>query len=112
MNPEDLTDGELTELWEAGTVFENGIAHSDHLRIAWTLLRRCPREQAVARLQEGTKRACEAHGCPEKYSEELTARWSVTIAAALDEVPAPGSLDELLERHPELRRGGHFVRSV
>ena len=112
MDPEDLTDDELTEIWEAGTVFDNGIAHSDHLRIAWTLLHRYPRELALARLQEGTKRACDAHGCPDKYSEELTERWSVAIAAAMDEVPHPGSLHEMLERHPELQCGGHFAPSA
>jgi hypothetical protein len=108
VRPGDLTDDELTAQWEAGTVFENGIAHSDHLRITWTLLRRHPREMAFTRLQEGTKRSCDVHGCPEKYSEELTERWSVAIAAAMDEVPRPTTLLELLERHPELRRGGHF----
>ena len=105
MDPGDLTDDELTEMWEAGTVFENGIARTDHLRIAWTLLRSHPRELAFARLQEGTKRACNVHGCPDRYSEELTKRWSVSIADAMDEVPRPSSLHQMLERHPELRRG-------
>jgi len=104
-----LTEDErLAERWERGERLERAITHEEHLRIAWVLLRRHGREAGSRRLLEGTRRACEVHGVPERFDADLTARWSGAIADALEQRPAPGSLAELLERHPELRDGGRF----
>ena len=102
-----MTDDELTDAWEAGTVFATGITHEQHVRIALLLHRRYCAEEAEARLVAGTRRACIAHGCPEKFDAELTRRWSAAIAsvAAIDPEQDAGAL---LSRHPELLRGDLF----
>ncbi len=103
-----MTDDELTEAWEAGTVFATGVTHEQHVRIAWVLHRRYRPEEAQARLVAGTRRACIVHGCPEKFDAELTRRWSEAIASA-----AAGDLsrdaDAFLRGHPELLRGDLFA---
>ena len=100
-----MTDEELTDAWEAGNEFPGGISHVQHLRIAWTLHRRHGADQARARLLDGTSRACEVHGCPEKFDAALTERWANTIARAIDQDGLHPNADAFLAAHPELRRG-------
>lgn len=106
MAPEqNLDDERLAERWEAGDRFADGISHEEHVRIAWVLLRRYGRTVGGQRLLDGTRRACEAHGVPEKFDEELTRRWTDVIARAMDSTPDVESSGELLARHPQLRDG-------
>jgi hypothetical protein len=79
-----VTDDELTDAWESGSQFPGGVSHSQHLRIAWVLHRRHGPEEALRRLLTGTKRACEVHGCPEKFDAALTERWARAIAEAAE----------------------------
>jgi hypothetical protein len=75
-------EDELTDAWEAGDVFPAGVSHLEHLRIAWVSHRRHGPAKARRRLVRGTKRACEAHGCPEKFDAALTERWARAIVEA------------------------------
>jgi len=103
-----MTDDELTDAWEAGAVFEDGVSHWDHLPIAWVLHRRHGPDEAAWRLLSGTKRACEVHGCPEKFDARLTARWAQAIAEAAQRDGLGASPDHVFDSHPELRRGDLF----
>jgi hypothetical protein len=105
-----LTDERFAERWERGEAPSAGISHEEHLRIAWVLLRRHGREAGGRRVLDGTRRACEAAGVPERFDARLTRRWTDALADALEEPPVPGSLSELLARHPELRDGRRFGR--
>jgi hypothetical protein len=105
-----MTDDELTDAWEAGNVFDGGISHPQHIRIAWILNQRHGPEQARLRLLSGTMRACEAHGCPEKFDADLTERWSRAISEAIERDGLGTDADEFLVAHPELRRGDLFGR--
>jgi hypothetical protein len=100
-----VTDEELTDAWEAATVFPRGISHEQHLRIAWVLHRRHGREEARARLMSGTKRACVIHGCPEKYDAALTERWAQAIAEAIERDGAEATARRFLDAHPQLQDG-------
>jgi hypothetical protein len=103
-----LTDDELTDAWLAGERLPGGISHDQHLRIAWVLIRRHGGVQAEQRLVSGTRRACEAHGVPEKFDEALTRRWAHAIAE-LVERDGPGvSAGAFIIAHPELGEGGRF----
>ena len=102
-----MTDEELTDAWESGTVFATGISHEQHVRIALVLHRRYRPDEAQARLVAGTRRACIAHGCPEKFDAELTRRWSAAIASVAASDPAQDA-EAFLRRHPELLRGDLF----
>jgi len=96
---------ELTDAWEAGSVFPGGVSHPQNLRITWVLHRRHGPEQAKARLLDGTKRACDAHGCPEKFDPALTARWADAIAQLIERDGPTSNTDEFLAAHPALQRG-------
>jgi hypothetical protein len=100
-----VTDEELTDAWEAATVFPDGISHEQHLRIAWVLHRRYGPEEATARLMRGTKRACAAHSCPEKFDAALTERWAHAIADAIERDGAETTASRFLDAHPQLQRG-------
>ncbi len=104
-----VTDDELTDAWEAGTVFPDGVSHLQHLHIAWVLHRRHGPEEARTRLLSGKKRACEVHGCPEKFDATLTKRWARAIAQAIDRDGPYPTPDEFLGAHPELKRGDLLV---
>jgi hypothetical protein len=103
-----VTDDELTNAWESGSEFPGGVSHSQHLRIAWVLHRRHGPEEARSRLLSGTKRACDIHGCPEKFDAALTERWARAVAEAVDGDGFGPSADHFIARHPELRRGDLF----
>jgi hypothetical protein len=103
-----VTDEELTDAWEAGIVFAGGVSHQEHLRIAWVLHRRHGRQEARRRLLTGTKRACEVHGCPEKFDAGLTERWARAIAEAAERDGLGPSAGHFIANHPELRRGDLF----
>lgn len=103
-----MTDDELTDAWEAGAVFAGGVGHLDHLRIAWVLHRRHPPEEARRRLLSGTQRACEAHGCPEKFDAALTERWAQAIAGAAACDGLGPTAEHFIAAHPELQRGDLF----
>lgn len=105
-----VTDAELTDAWEAGTVFPGGVSHVQHLRIAWVLHRRHGPAEAETRLLMGTKRACEVHGCPEKFDAALTKRWARAIAEAAEADGLDATADDFIAAHPELRRGDLFGR--
>ena len=105
-----MTDDELTDAWEAGTVFPGGISHLQHLRIAWILHTRHGPQRARARLLKGTKRACALHGSPERFDAALTERWAQAVAEAIDRDDPNTTADEFLGAHPELLRGDHFGR--
>jgi hypothetical protein len=100
-----VTDEELTDAWEAGTVFPKGISHEQHLRIAWVLHRRYGPDEATALLMSGTKRACAAHGCPEKFDAALTERWADAIADAIDRDGAETTARRFLDAHTQLQNG-------
>ncbi len=103
-----VTDDELTDAWEAGAVFAGGLSHWNHLCIAWVLHRRHGRDEAARRLLTGTKCACEAHGCPERFDATLTARWARAIAEAAEGDGLRATPDHFFDSHPELRRGDLF----
>jgi hypothetical protein len=104
-----VTDEELTDRWEHGEVFAGGINHEQHLRIAWVLHRRHGAAEARKRLLDGTKTACERHGCPEKFNPTLTARWANAVASAMAGGSAGASATAFLEQHPHLLRSDLFT---
>lgn len=105
-----MTDEELTDLWKAGEIFGGGISHEQHLRIAWVLHRRHGAAEAKERLMNGTKSACERHGCPEKFDPAMTARWSDAVAAAIAADGAGPSAAAFLRGQPQLLRADLFGR--
>jgi hypothetical protein len=53
----------------------------------------------------GTRRACDVHGCPEKFDVSLTDRWAQAIADAINRDDPHTTADQFLTAQAELRRG-------
>lgn len=106
--PVAVTDDELTDAWEAGRAFPVGVSHSEHLRIAWVLHRRHGSDEACRRLLTGTRRACEVHGCAEKFDPELTKRWARAIAETAERDGLGRTAAQFVAAHPDVRRGDLF----
>ena len=100
-----MTDDELTDAWETGALFPGGVSHVQHLHIAWVLHQRHGPDQAKRRLIDGTKRACDVHGCPEKFDAALTERWADALATAIKHGGLKANADAFLAAHPALQRG-------
>lgn len=105
-----MDDDVLTDAWEAGTVFHDGVGvnHVEHLRIAWVLHLRHGRDEARRRLLAGTEQACALHGCLEKFDPILTERWAGAIADATQRDGFGATAAEFLAAHPRFLSGELF----
>jgi hypothetical protein len=97
-----VTDDELTDAWEA--VLDRSITHDEHLRIAFTLIRRWGQEEAERRLLSGTRANCEAMEAADRFDADLTARWADRIATCVGVHDEWASYDDFIARYPELQR--------
>lgn len=81
----------MLDEFEAGRISGSEFPHERHLRVAWGLSRRYPREEAFGRLAEGIRGIASRAGAPGKYHETMTRAWFELAAQA-----------ESLDAHPEL----------
>jgi hypothetical protein len=86
-----LSEETLLDDFESGRVDGSEFPHERHVRVAWGLSRRYPREDAFARLAAGIKDIAARAGVPGKYHETMTRAWFELVAQA-----------ESLDAHPEL----------
>ena len=77
--------------FEAGRIPGSEFPHERHLRVAWGLSRRYPREEAFRRFANGIRRIASRAGVPGKYHKTMTRAWFELAAQA-----------ESLDAHPEL----------
>ena len=89
-----MGENTLLDDFESGRI--HAFPHEHHVRVAWGLSRRYPREGAYARLSAGIRRLAAHEGVPGKYHETMTRAWFELVAQA-----------ETLDGHPEL-----FERSL
>src|SRR5689334_3914885 len=77
--------------FEAGNIANEDFPHERHVRVAWGLAQRHPRDEAFRRLVAGIKGIARRAGHPEAYHETITRAWFELVAGADD-----------LDRYPEL----------
>jgi hypothetical protein len=95
-----IPDGDtLLDDFEAGRIRGSDFPHERHVRVAWGLTRRYPREEAFARLEYGIRRIAADAGVPGKYHETMTRAWFELVAQA-----------KSLDAHPELFDSGLLGR--
>jgi len=71
MNKRPMTDDELIAAFEAGIPPEP-FHHVDHVKLAWTYLRRHPVLDVLTRLPQGLRALATASGKPDPYHETIT----------------------------------------
>jgi hypothetical protein len=94
-----MTDEELATRWEdcrLGRV----VTHAEHVRISWVLLSRYGTLDGGSRIVDGTLRNCVAMDATDRFDPDLTARWTESIASAVESSEA-ATVDKFLEEHPE-----------
>ena len=75
--------------------------HRDHLRMTFLSLRRLGVEAAIPAVADGIRFYAGANGAPRKYHQTLTRFWVLAVALTMELHPA-ASVEELLDRHPQL----------
>lgn len=81
----------LVDAFEAGEIDNSAFPHEHHVRVAWGLVQRYPREEAFERLAAGIRDMAARAGKPDAYHATITRAWFDLIAGA-----------ESLDRFPEL----------
>ena len=97
-----MTDQELIRCFEAAEEPPGGFHHREHVRVAWSYLRRDPWLTALERFRSGLRRFAEARGKPELYHETITTAFVVLIAERLDACGRDSSWEEFAARNADL----------
>jgi hypothetical protein len=97
-----MTDQELVDAFEAGTLPAAAFRHREHVRVTWAYLVRYGRADAERRLMEGLEAFALRAGRPGKFDATLTGAWVAAIDAGRLANPDVRTFDELAARRPDL----------
>jgi hypothetical protein len=97
-----MTDAELVDAFERGTVVPEDFGHRQHVRLTWLYLARHGRVEAERRLLHGLRALAARAGKPDRFSAPLTRVWVARIADAAAALGADHSFEDLLGHHPGL----------
>jgi hypothetical protein len=108
-----LDDAELVARFEALAIAPAEFRHTDHVRLAYAMLRGSDFGDAAVRFRRALRRFAEAAGAPDKFHETLTWAYLAVIARRMAEDPAATTSHALVARHADLvdHRGGAVARS-
>ena len=97
-----MTDDDLIEGFETGTLPPAAFGHREHVQLAWVYLRRHGRAEAERRMLHGLRVFARRAGKPEKFDAPLTRAWVAAIADAAAAQTAPYSFEDLVRARPDL----------
>jgi hypothetical protein len=103
-----MTDEQLADGFEAGTLAPGQFRHREHVRLAWIYLARLGRAGAERRLCEGLQAFATRAGRPDKFDAGLTAAWVAVLADAADSL-GPTTFDALVRARPDLLEAGSIA---
>jgi hypothetical protein len=97
-----LSDPQLIDAFEKGSVEPGSFSHELHLRMAWLFLRSMPLWEAIGRYGGALRRLAGRHGAAEKYNETVT--WALLCVMHNRLEAGAASLDwgTFLERNADL----------
>jgi hypothetical protein len=106
-----MTDHEIVEAFEQGTLVPAAFTHREHVRVAWIYLTRHGRAAAEQRMLAGLRAFAARAGKPEKFDGPLTRAWVAAIAEATASCGATTFAD-LVRARPDLldRASVHAAR--
>jgi hypothetical protein len=101
MSESEITESELIEGFESGAILAGNFHHADHVRLAFTYLRRFPVLQALDKFAGGLKRFAAANGKTQLYNETITCAYFFLIH---ERMARSGVLDweEFSRQNPDL----------
>ena len=105
-----MTDAQLVDGFEDGSLPPERFGHREHLRVAWIYLARCGRVEAERRMQDGLRQFAARAGKAEKYDAALTAAWVAVLADATAALGPATGFEALADARPELL-DPRFVRN-
>jgi hypothetical protein len=97
-----MTDHELAERFEDGTLPPQAFHHGEHVRVAWWYLARFDRAEADRRLQAGLRALATRAGKPEKFDAALTTAWVDLLADAATTLGPDATFEALAAARPDL----------
>ena len=98
-----MEDEQLVAAFEAGQMPESGFHHRDHVRVAWSYLRRHGLSEALPRFSNGASAPSQlAQGKPGLYHETITTAYVLLINERLDDRARELSWNEFAALNPDL----------
>ena len=97
-----MDDNEFLNLFHEGALTGDEFRHRGHLRLAWLVLSRHPKDEAEQIVAREIRMFAVANGASNRYHDTLTRFWVRLVGHAMESAPDAGSIDELLARFPFL----------
>lgn len=95
-------DEEFIEAFENCTLPKEAFHHRDHVRLARLYLRQGDLSVAAGRIEASIRRFAAHWGIGEKYHHTITIVWLRLVASRMRKASGSATLEEFLERNPEL----------
>ena len=97
-----MNDAEFLRLFHESALSGEEFRHLGHLRLAWLILSKHPRDEAEQIVARQIRRFAVANGASNRYHDTLTRFWVRLVSHVMGIPPEAGSIDELLARFPLL----------
>jgi hypothetical protein len=97
-----MTDDELLQRFEAGSLPPGGFHHADHVKVVWLYLQRYPVAEVLTRLAAGLQALARATGKPHLYHETITWAYVLLIHERMARTGPDQSWAEFSQTHPDL----------
>jgi hypothetical protein len=97
-----MTDRELIQQFETGTLRPECFHHKEHVRAAFYYLTEYPVLEALQRFAQALRRFAETHGKPNLYHETITWAYVFLIQERMARVGKKQNWDEFSQANPDL----------
>ena len=97
-----LAEEEFVQAFENCSLPNEMFHHADHIRLAWTYLRRFGESVAAERMAQSIARYAAHHGATQKFHITITAAWMRLLTAALRTTPEIARFETFADAHPLL----------
>jgi hypothetical protein len=97
-----MTDQELLEQFEEGTLPAEQFHHREHVRAAFLFLAKYPVLEALQAFSRALRRFAEVHGKPQLYHQTITWAYIFLIQERISRAGQPENWSEFARNNPDL----------